>query len=171
MIVRAAGHQPQAARLKFIGERHGVGAYLPLVLCELRRHRFAECHRLRRDDMLKRPALHIGKHRAVHRAPMRFVAQNHPAARAAQSLVRGGGYNLGKRHRRGMFVRRNKPRDVRHIHHQLCAHFVRYATKAREVYYARVGARPRNDELRAALFRKPLHFVIVYRFQFAVNAV
>ena len=76
MVVSAAGHQPQAARLQRLCERSGVGADVALVVGELRRHSLAECDRFRGDDMLQRPALHIGEHGAVHRASVGGVAQD-----------------------------------------------------------------------------------------------
>ena len=70
-----------------------------------------------------------------------------------------------------MLARGDQPGDVRHIHHQLGVHRIRDSPKSREIQHARVRARARHDEFRAMLFRKPFHFVVVYRFKLAIYAV
>ncbi len=46
------------------------------------------------------------------------LAEDEPAARAAERLVRRGGDEVGVRHRVRVQLRRDEPGDVGHVHHE-----------------------------------------------------
>ena len=80
-----------------------------------------------------------------------FLAQDEPAARSAQRLVRRRGHEVGERHRAGMLLPGHQARDVGHVHHEQRADFVRKSAEASEIDLARIGAGPGDDQLRPML--------------------
>ena len=83
-----------------------------------------------------------------------LLAQDEAAARAAQRLVRGGGDDVGERHRRRVHARGDEAGDVRHVHHHRRADLVGDLAELREVEGARVGAGADDDDLRLVLLRE-----------------
>ena len=81
------------------------------------------------------------------------------------------GNNVGVRHGVGVQSCRNKPCDVRHIHHQICADFVGNLAEACKVDHARIGTCACNDNLGFVLQCNAFHFVVVYRFRDGVDAI
>ena len=70
-----------------------------------------------------------------------------------------------------MEARRHKPRDVRHIHHQVRAHLVRDLPKPFEVDDPRISACARADELRLVFLRQRLDLVVIDLLGFLVDPV
>ena len=73
--------------MQLLGQHLGVGDHLRRVLLERRLQRFAERDRLGGDDVHERPALHAGEDGRVDLLGPLLLAQDEPAARAAQRLV------------------------------------------------------------------------------------
>ena len=132
-----------------------------LVLGERRLHRFLEAHRLGRDDVHQRPALDAREHRAIEILLVLRAAQDHAAARAAQRLVRGGGDEVGVRHRARVHVRGDQTGDVRHVGDDRRADRLADGADPLELDDARVGARADHDHLRLVLVRQPLELLVV----------
>ena len=96
MVVRAAGDQidalaPTSASASAL--RFPPPARISLEI--LRLQRFAERHRLGRDDVHQRSALDAGEDGLVDLLGALFLAQDHAAPRAAQGLVRRRGHEVG----------------------------------------------------------------------------
>ena len=121
--------------------------------------------------MHQRTALRAGEKRAVDILRVFFAAQNHSAARAAQSFVRGGGNEIGVRHRARMDARGDQSRDVRHVHEEHRAHRLRDFRHAREINDARIGARAHDHHFRLVLLREAVEIVVVDGFGFLRDAV
>ena len=85
VVVGAAADDAEAGGCERRGQPLGVGDDLLLIGGELRRRRFLEAHRLGRDDVHQRPALHAGEHRAIEvlRVLLRGTAPCRRAGRAA----------------------------------------------------------------------------------------
>ena len=60
---------------------------------------------------------------------------------------------------------------MRHIDHEVCAHFVSYIRYLREVYRPGVCACAGNDHLGLAFESDSPHFIVIYLFRFAADAV
>ena len=129
------------------GQGRGVLHDARRVLLELRPQRFAEANGLGRDDVHERAALGSRKNHAVYLLRVLRLAENESAARAAQALVRGGGHEIGIRHRVGMLSASDESGDVGHVHEEQCANAFRDLRHAREINDARIGAGTGGDHL------------------------
>ena len=78
-----------------------------------------------------------------------LLGEDDSAARAAEGLVRGGGDDVGVRHRVGVQPRGHQAGEVRHVHHQVGAHQVGDPAELGEVELAGVGGPAGHDQLRA----------------------
>ncbi|KUL43182.1 hypothetical protein ADL28_43075 [Streptomyces violaceusniger] len=143
------------------GEDAGTVQGAPLALRELLARRHLEGHRLGRDDMLQRAALLPREDRGVDLLGQVGPAEDHPAARAAEGLVRGGRHDIGVRHRARVEARGHQPGEVRHVHHQIRAHLVGDPPERGEVQPAGVGRPTRDDHLGPVGEREPLDLVHV----------
>ena len=90
------------------------------------------------------------------------LAQDQPAARAAQRLVRRRRDDVGVRHRRRIHAAGDESGEVRHVHHEesrrsRCA----MSANAAKSIDARVGAVAGEHELRAMLARLASQVVVV----------
>ncbi len=121
-----------------------------------------ESHGLGGDDMLQRAALLAGEHGAVDLAGVLFLGEDDAAARAAEGLVRGGGDDVGVRHRVGVQPGGHEAGEVRHIHHQVCVHEVGDAAELGEVELAGVGGPAGDNQFGAVLQGQRFDFGHVY---------
>ncbi len=122
--------------------------------------------------MHQRPALHARKHRRID-LPAQFltVRKDHPAARAAQRLVRRRRHHIRKGQRRGMHPGRHQPGKMRHVHHQQRANLVGNRPEPRKIQQARIGRAARNDELRLHGNRLRLQRIIIDKLCHRVHAI
>ena len=114
--IGSAGNNVEALVGQRLRQHLGVGHNLPRVILEAGLHGFVEAHRLGRNDVHQRTALHSRKHNLVDRRRILGLGEDQPGTRAAQRLVRGGGDNLRVRHRRRMRPARHQSGKVRHVH-------------------------------------------------------
>ena len=119
MIVRAAGNDIVAQPYKLVA--HGLAVFhdVEYILPVLLGAGFLRGDSLGSHDMLERAALHSRKDGTVHLLCKLLRTEYHAAARPAQGLVRGGGDDIGKAERRRVRPGGDKPRDVRHVHHEI----------------------------------------------------
>ena len=89
----------QSSAQQPVGEDPGAGEGALLPLAEGRLGCELERHGLGRDDVLQRAALLAGEHRGVELLGQLGGGQDDAAAGAAERLVRGGGDDVGVRHR------------------------------------------------------------------------
>ena len=75
------------------------------------------------------------------------VGQDDAAARAAEGLVRGGGDDVGVRHRVRVQPGGDQAGEVRHVHHQVGAHRVGDPAELGEVQLPGVGGPAGDDQL------------------------
>ena len=102
------------------------------------------------------------------------VAQHHAAARAAQRLVRGGGDDLGVRHRvevAGEDLARDQAGEVRHVDHERGADLVGDLPHDPEVHQPRVGGVAGHDDQRPELAGGGAQRVVVEQAGRRVGAV
>ena len=112
--------------------------------------------------MHQRAALQAGEDRRIQLLGDRLVvAQDQAAARAAQRLVRGGGGDVGMRHRRGMDAAGDEAGEMRHVDQQIGADAVGDLAEALEVPGARIGRAAGDDQLRLHLLGLLGHLVHV----------
>ena len=110
---QAAFDQPDRQRLRVVEDPL-------LVFLEFRPERLPERHRLGGDDVLERSALDAWEHVGIDRFRVLLLAEDEPAARAAQRLVGSGRHRVGERHRRRVQPDRDHSGDVRDVadHHR-----------------------------------------------------
>jgi hypothetical protein len=87
--------------------------------------------------------------RAVDLLGVLLLGQDDAAAGSAEGFVRGGGDDVGIRHRVRVQPCGHQAGEVRHVHHEVGAHEVRDAAELGEIELARVGGPAGDDELRA----------------------
>ena len=92
------------------------------------------------DHMHERPALDAGKGLRIDFFSVFFFAQNEPATRTAQGLVRGRCHKIGMFDGAGVQASRHESGDVRNIGQQICAHFTGDLTHPCKIDDARIGA-------------------------------
>ena len=85
--------------------------------------------------------------------------------------MRRGRHEIGKRHGARVFACRDKSRDVRHIHHKVCADFVRNFSETLEVDDTGIRRRARNDKFRFVFNGKSFNLVVIDKSFFTGNAV
>ena len=73
----------------------------------------------------------------------------------------GGGDHVRVRQRARVDTRRDQPREVGHVHVQVCSHLVGDGAEALEVDDPRIGRAARDDQLRLVLARERLDLVEV----------
>ena len=97
--------------------------------------------------MHQRTALGAGEDRFVDGFGVLLLAEDQPAPGAPQSLVGGGGHHVGVGDGILMAARRHQPRDMGHIHHELCPAGVGDLPEFLKVNGPGVGAGPGYDQL------------------------
>ena len=123
------------------------------------------------DDVHQRAALHSGEHHLVDGRGEFLFAQDHPGPRSAQSLVRGGGHDMGVRHRRRMHAARNQSGEMRHVDQVERAHFVGDLAHAGKINDSRIGAASADDQLGAFFLGQLLQIVVVDGLSFLGHAI
>src|SRR6266516_2103644 len=98
--------------------------------------------------MLERPTLRPGEHLLVHRLRKLGLTENHPAARAAQRLMRGGRDNLRMGDGGRVHLTRYEPGEMRHVDNEYCADFIGDRAQRREIDDPRVRATATDDDPR-----------------------
>ena len=161
VVIRAARNHIDAELAELIGHGLGVCNYLLLVLVERGIERLLEGDGLCRDYVHKRAALDAGEYGLIYGLAVLLLAHYNAAAGAAKRFVRGGGHEIGVWHGRGMKSRRNQTRDVRDVHHHICAHLVADLPYALEIYNSGIGAGARNYHLGLALDGDFFHLVVI----------
>ena len=162
MVVGAARAQAVVALDQFCCERLGIGDHLLAVNGELRLQRLAKCNGFRGDDVHERTALTSREYFAIKLGgDFRIVAENQPAARSAQGLVRGGGDHMRVREWTGMNAGCNQTSDVRDVRHQVGADRISNSAETCEIDHARVRAVSTDDELRLGFQRDLLNGVVI----------
>ena len=138
-------------------QRLGVLDHVLGVDLEVRPQRFGERHRLGRDHMHQGTALQAREDRRIQFLGERFVvAQDQAAARAAQRFVRGGGGDMGMRHRRSMDAAGDEAGEMRHVHQEIGADAVGDLAKTLEVPGTRIGRAAGDDQFWLAPVRPAL---------------
>ena len=122
VIVGAAADQAEAGGRQVGRQPSGVGDDLPLIVGERRLQRFLEADRFGRDDVHQRAALDAREDGAIEILGVLLPAEDHPAARSAQRLVRRRRDEIGVRDRAGVHACRDQPGDVRHVGDDRRAH-------------------------------------------------
>ena len=163
MIVGASRYDPDTAVHQSFAQRLRIVDDVLLVHLELRLQCFLEADCLRRDHMHQRTSLDSREDRLVKVVLVCcfLIAENHSAARSAQSLVRGRCHDIRIRDRAWMKSRRNQTGDVRHVNHEHSTAGVRDLTEFLKVDRARVGTGTGNDHLRLALKGNLHHLVVI----------
>ena len=123
----------------------------PLVVPERLALRLQQRDRLGRDDVHERPTLDAREDRLVDRLGEVGPAEHEAAARSAQGLVGRRRHEVGVRERARVEPRRDEAGDVGHVDHQQGVVRPRDRGEPLEVDDPRVGARARDEELRAHL--------------------
>ncbi len=164
MVVRTAGEHPRLMLLKYFLHRMRVRDYLFCILPKRRSERLAKRYRLCRDLVHMWPTLESREHRLVYflRQFLILAHENHPAARAPQSLMRRRGDDVEAIVER--ILRRlpcDEPRDMRSVHYRNGAHFARDAHEFFVVELARVRRKSREDNFRLYLLRDAAHVVVI----------
>ena len=172
MAVRAAGDDVEALLNQCFGQYLGIFDHGLLIGAEVRAQCLAKCNGLGGDDMHQWTALQAGEHGAVDlAADVRVVRQDHTAARAAQRLVGGGGSDVGVRQRAGEQISGDQAGEMRHVHHEVCAHLIGDPANAREVDDARICGATGDDEFWLLGTGKVLEFFVVQHAIVAPHAV
>ena len=148
VVVRAAGHNVVAHFPELLAHRAAVSHNGVDVFAVFVRAGFLGGDGLARDHVLERPALRAGEHGTVHLLRKLRLTEDHAAARPAQRFVRRGRDDVGETERRRVIPCRDETRDVRHIHHKVCAHAFGDVREAREIDDAAVRRSARENELR-----------------------
>src|SRR6266566_7740938 len=111
--------------------------------------------------MLERPALRPRKDLLVHRLRMLGLTENHPTARAAQSLMRGRRDDLGMGDGGRVHPTRYEPGEMRHVDDEYCADFIGDRAQRREIDDPGIRAAASDDDPRLLLLRDFAYFVII----------
>ena len=163
MVFGAAGDDLVAAGDDGIGHRLRILHHLLLIGFELGLQRFLERNRLGRDHVHQRAALDARKHDALQ-----FLfdfrigfGDDDAAARAAQSLVRGRGDDVGVRYGIWIYARRDETRDVGHIDQKISADLVCDGSETRPVDLLRIGAETAYQHFRLVFDGETFDFVVI----------
>ena len=172
VVVRAAGHQPEALLHQLLRQDAGVGHHLQAVGPELRPQGLAQAHGLGGDDVLQRAALSAGEHGGVDLlVQVVVIAQDHAASGAPQGLVGGGGHHVGVGDGGRMDAGGHQAGDMGHVHHQPGAHRVGDLPEFCEVDGAGIGTGPGQDQLGTALPGEGKELIVVNGFCVIGHAV
>ena len=90
--------------------------------------------------MHERPALNSGKCLRIDFFGIFFFAEDQPATRTPQGLMRGRCHKIGMFDGAGVQASRHEAGDVRNIGQQICAQFTRDLTHPCKIDDARIGA-------------------------------
>ncbi len=182
VVVRAAGNDPGALGGERLGHDPGVLDGPALVLAERLLGGQLERHGLGGDDVHQRTTLGPREDVAVDRGGQRAgrgtaldrrespgvelgrkvaAAEEQPAARPAQRLVRRRRHQVGVRERAGVDARGDEASDVGHVDEQDRPDRVGDLGHPLELPGPRVGRRAADDELRAHLAGLGGHRVVV----------
>ena len=173
VVVGAAGHEPRASPDEPLGQGSGVGDDPAGVVLEIGLAGFGEGHGLGRHHVRQRSTQ---DHRAtpVDELGVVGVAQDEPAPRPTQRLVRGGRDDLGVGDRvlvADEHLACDQPGEVRHVDHQIGADRIGDLAEAAEVPDARIGGAAGDDQLRLRLLGGALDLVVVEELVVAADAV
>ena len=171
MIVGAAADDAKAMFGNGRGQGSGVDHDLLLILAEFGVRGFFEANRLCGDGVNERAALGSGESDAVEFLGVLRLAEDESAARAAQSLVRGGGNEIGVRQRAGMHSGGDQAGDVGHVHEENRANRFCDLAEALKIEDARIGAGPGDKHLGLVLVRELFHLVVINRLGVRADAV
>ena len=153
MVIGAAGHDINAARLQSAGKCLSIGHHGTNIISEGRLQRLAKRHCLGRNDVHQRPSLKARKQGRIHfLADGSIIAQDHTAARPAQSLVRGAGNYMGVRQGARMSADRDQASDMRHVNMEIGVDGVSNGPKNRKINLTRISRRPCNNKGGTMLF-------------------
>ena len=75
--------------------------------------------------------------------------------------MRGGGGDIGDRHRIGIFTRGDESRHVGHVHKQVGAHAVGDIAETLPVHHARIGRKTGHNHLRLVFFGQRLDLGVI----------
>ena len=171
VVVGSAGYHADAFFTE--GLFHGLRIQDDLMLIgpEVFLQRFAEADSLTGDHMLQRAALGSGEDSLVDGLGILFTAQDHTAAGTAQGLVGGGSHKISKGDGAGMLTGGHQAGDVRHIHHQQGADFVRDFPQFLEINHAGISGSACDDHLRLAFQGNTADVFVIDHLGFGRNAV
>ena len=161
MVVGAARAEGKTPRRQRSGQSLSVGDNLPGILLKLRAHRLLERHGNRRGGAVVRAALQAWEHRLIEGLGVLRPAQDHPAARPPQRLVRSRSYHIYVRHRTGMHPGGHQPGNMRDVGDHDGPHRMPNLSKARKVNDARIGRAPAEEQLGPILFGQRFDLVEV----------
>ncbi len=170
--IRPIGHCCQTTFVQLI--RHGLRVANDLldIAFEFRPLRLTKGYSLGRNHMHQRTALNAGEDGRVELLGQCLViGQDHPAAWAAQSLVRGGRGRMGMGERAGIFTSCDQACEMRHIDEQIGPHAVRNLSEPRKVDLARNRGSTGDDHLWLVLSRQGRDLIIVNVERIAAHAV
>jgi len=139
--------------------------------CEFGRGGFLEADGFSRDDVHQRSALNSGEDGFIDGGAVLLLRENHAAAWAAQSLVRGGSDDIGVLARIGMELGGDQAGEMRHIDQQQRAHRIGDLAKARKIEDARIGAAAGDDHFRLVLFGQARDLVVIDTLVFAAHVI
>ena len=182
VIVGAAGHDPRAEPGQRLGHDRGVRDGAPLVVPECLLGGQLEGDGLARDDLHERtaldareggpvdgrgqrsirsPVLDHWERVRVEPGPQRPSREDHPAARAAERLVRRRGHQVGVRERARVDIGGDETGDVGHIDEQDGADVLGDRRHPLEIPEPRIRRRAADDQLRPDVLRLGGHRVVV----------
>ena len=172
MRIGAAGNQIQTAFFQSFAHCFGIADHLRGIFLKLRRQVFGKTNRLGGNHMLQRTALRSRKNRRVDfLGNFLVIGQNHAAARAAQSLVRGRRNHVGIFQRIRMYAAGNQTGKMRHVHHQIRPDFVGNFAETLKINLPRISRTAGNNQFRLIFQSQPLNFVIINQPGVSANPV
>ncbi len=171
MHVGAAGENVDAAGDQLVGERLGVRDRLALALAELLALGDLQRDGLGGDDVHEGPALLAREDSPVDVCSQLLLAEDHPAARAADRLVDRRGDDVGVGNGAGVLARGDQPGEVRHVDHQLGVDGIGDLTERREVELPRICRPAGDDHLRLVLLGEPRDLIHVDEVVLAAHVV
>ena len=115
-----------------------------------------ESHGFTGNDVHQRSALRSREYGFVDLLGKLGFAHNHAASRSSQRLMRSRRHDVRIGHGRGMKPRRHQSRDMRDVHHHVCADLIGYLAYALEINYSRICTCSCQNELRLMRKRKLL---------------
>ena len=171
MIVGAAGDDAESALSNGRGHGFGVGDDLFLIFGEAGFGCFLEADSFGSDGVDERSTLQAGERQLVEFFGELRAAHDEAAARAAQSLVRGGADEIGVRYRARVNACGDESGDVGHVHEEERAVIASGFCDAREIDDAGIGAGAGYDHFGFVLGGEAVDFVVVDLLGVLANAV
>ena len=148
MVVCPSGDDIKAKLLELVAHGGGVQHDLVDVLLIRRLQSLGGSNCFCRDDVLQRAALNSGENCAVDLLRKLRLAEDKAAARPAKRLMRGSSNHIREPEGGRMLFCGHEAGNVCHVHHQVCAHFIRDFTELFEVNDTTVGARSGKNDFR-----------------------